>query len=820
MSETIWSLSPQQAFEAAECSLLVFHNVYPEGKQGGLELIQHGERVATNGDLRLEATPGQWAPLPAVQRRTAAGGEVRVELAFPEPSLRYTVRVWAEGERIELAVDLEQPLEEAWEGKAGFNLELLPDGLAGKTFFMDEDIGVFPEQSNGPVRLGASGQPQPEPLARGRRLVAAPDDPYRRLAVISHGEADLALYDGRDTSHNGWFVLRTLVPTGASREAVRWTIIPNRVAGWRSAPQILVSQVGYHPDQEKQVLIELDPRVEAAALEEATLVRLQPDGPGEVVRKGRPEMLGRFWGRGYARFDITGERRPGLYVITYGAIRSQPFAIRGDVYKNVWQPTLETFLPVQMCHVKVEDRERVWHGACHLDDALQAPVNHEHFDGYRQYAETETSFAPFEHIPWLDRGGWHDAGDYDLAAGSQASTTFYLALARETFGLDSDQTTVRRGERLVQLHLPDGVPDAVQQVTHGVENLLSGYRAAGHSFAGIIESTLKQYTHLGDAATMTDNRVYTGEGPRDDRWAFTNHNTALEYQVAAALAAAARVLRGYEDELACECLETALRVWENEHSREADTRPNVYIWNDPLATEVLAAVELMITTGEERFAGRLLELLPVIGEKFDRLGWAAARGLAWLQERGKAPEAFATRLRQAAEEYRRDLQAEMDASPFRLPFGKGWLRANLPDHDPFAGDYYAPIWGVGWSLQHFAVGYYFLAAAFPDLFDREPLLRVLNYVLGWHPAGSQSLVSGVGARSLTVAYGTNRAEGSYIPGGVVSGPALIRPGFIELLDPFPWLWQQKEYVIGGSATYIFLALAADKMLNGQRATPR
>jgi endoglucanase len=70
----------------------------------------------------------------------------------------------------------------------------------------------------------------------------------------------------------------------------------------------------------------------------------------------------------------------------------------------------------------------------------------------------------------------------------------------------------------------------------------------------------------------------------------------------------------------------------------------------------------------------------------------------------------------------------------------------------------------------------------------------------------------VGARSTTVAYGVNRADWSYIPGGVSSGTALIRPDFPELLD-WPFLWQQQEYVMGGGATnFMFLVLAADHLL--------
>ena len=75
------------------------------------------------------------------------------------------------------------------------------------------------------------------------------------------------------------------------------------------------------------------------------------------------------------------------------------------------------------------------------------------------------------------------------------------------------------------------------------------------------------------------------------------------------------------------------------------------------------------------------------------------------------------------------------------------------------------------------------------------------------------LSSGVGARSMTIAYGFNRADWSYIPGGVSSGTALIRPDFPELKDLF-YLWQQGEYVMGGgSSNYMFLVLAADQVLN-------
>ncbi|MBE0655944.1 MAG: glycoside hydrolase, partial [Bacteroidales bacterium] len=98
----------------------------------------------------------------------------------------------------------------------------------------------------------------------------------------------------------------------------------------------------------------------------------------------------------------------------------------------------------------------------------------------------------------------------------------------------------------------------------------------------------------------------------------------------------------------------------------------------------------------------------------------------------------------------------------------------------------------------------------------EYMLNALNFVLGCHPGDhSKSFVSGVGATSLEVAYGTNRAEWSYIPGGVGSGTALIRPDFPELKE-WPYFWQQTEYVMGGGGSnFLFLVLAAEEVLGNE-----
>ena len=51
---------------------------------------------------------------------------------------------------------------------------------------------------------------------------------------------------------------------------------------------------------------------------------------------------------------------------------------------------------------------------------------------------------------------------------------------------------------------------------------------------------------------------------------------------------------------------------------------------------------------------------------------------------------------------------------------------------------------------------------------------------------------------------------------MISGTALIRPDFPELLE-YPFLWQQTEYVLGGgSSNFMFLVLAVRSLLRQER----
>ena len=80
-------------FEKAGVNIMAFQDTYPEGHQAGVCVIMNGVRIATNGDLRLEATPGQWQPLPKQGRRTVDGNSITTRLSYPDSSGPFIQRV-------------------------------------------------------------------------------------------------------------------------------------------------------------------------------------------------------------------------------------------------------------------------------------------------------------------------------------------------------------------------------------------------------------------------------------------------------------------------------------------------------------------------------------------------------------------------------------------------------------------------------------------------------------------------------------------------------------------------------------------------------
>ncbi|SFQ40781.1 glycoside hydrolase family 9 protein [Parafilimonas terrae] len=798
-------LNDKNYLEYEGVNVMLAQDFYPEGHQGGVGVIQNGLRVATNGDLRLDATPGQWSPIPKVGEHTIdkATQTISVRMQYPNEAMNrkgfnpiiypdlnfgYTVRVMPAGKSFKIIVDLDSALPDEWWNKVGFNFELFPGALFGKSYYMDNAFGIFPRQANTQNYIDAAGETQVAPMAVGNKLVIAPETAMQTMTIENINDNKIELIDGRGKYNNGWFVVRSLVAKGKTKGAIEWLVTPNAIKGWMSKPVVQVSQVGYHPDQKKIAVIELDAKDKTKA--GASLLRINESGGYTTVLQSIPKDWGNFLRYHYLQFDFSQIKKPGMYAVKYANDTTHVFQIDDSVYaENVWQPTLEYFLPVQMCHVRVNDKYRVWHGWCHLDDARMAPIDSNHFDGYIQGPSTLTKYKSGETVPGLNVGGWHDAGDFDLRVESQAETVYGLTLAYEAFDVKYDNTTVNQQTHVVEIQQPDGKPDVLQQIEHGLLSIVGGYESMGRFYRGIIEPTLQQYVILGDAANITDNKFYndvktSGTPPAvglpnapDDRWVFTEENPGRSLHAAAALAAANRVMKGYNDTLAGDCLRIAEQVWN-------DTKEKFP------AQRIALATELYITTKDKKYADFLVANKDVIAKQINNYGWVVGRVLPVIND-----ASFTSTVTDAVKVLFDTIQAQAKQTPYEVPYKPN-------------------IWGAGWDIQHFGYKQYFLHEAFPGIVTKEYMLSALNFVLGCHPgSNTASFASGIGANSTTVAYGFNRADWSYIPGGIASGTALIRPDFPELAV-WPYFWQQGEYVLGGGTTdYLLLVLAANKVLS-------
>ena len=626
------------------------------------------------------------------------------------------------------------------------------------------------------------------PYATGKKITVAPEDEDMCFGVESLGE-ELSLYDGRFNHNNGWFVIS--VPLKKNNDNCVGNVLITPKVNMKSLrkPSIQVSQVGFHPLESKKAIIELDAR--DGQIKDISLEKLTENG-AVTIKKEAADKWGRFLRYNYLKFDFSDIKDEGIYRISYGEQRSNVFRISRDVYeRGVWQPVLEYFLPVQMCHMRVNEKYRVWHGLCHMDDARMAPEYYNHFDGAFQKAGTLTKYKPGEHICGLNHGGWHDAGDFDLRIESQTAEVYNLSMAFEEFEVYLDETTVDQEKHVTEIHEPDGRNDILEQIEHGVLSIIGGYKALGRLYKQIICSGLRQYVLLGDAANMT---VGTPDNPTE-RLVFTEDNPVKELTAAAHLAAASRALKGFNDFLSADCLKVAEELYEITGNYGGEmVSLNYDIGDDKqsrtLSARIHAASELLISTEDEKYKEFLHNNIGFIRKNIKGLGWIICRSIDMLDAMDYDTIKSAMP----------DLKAEMDKMKAETPYG-------IP--------YRPNIWGAGWAIQGMGSQYYFLHKTFPDIFGPELLFDALQFILGCHPGeNTESFASGVGVKSATVAYGANRADWSYIPGGVISGTALIQPDLPELLD-FPFLWQQKEYVIGGGSTnYLLLALAVKHVLEG------
>ena len=193
--------------------------------------------------------------------------------------------------------------------------------------------------------------------------------------------------------------------------------------------------------------------------------------------------------------------------------------------------------------------------------------------------------------------------------------------------------------------------------------------------------------------------------------------------------------------------------------------------------------ELILATNKDEYKNELYSFAPNVKQSFGWIGWSLGRILDKIDNRN-----FKDSINAAAIEFKPMQEKMLGQSPFNSPMS---------------------------HTEYIAFRHYYLYKYWPDLYPASNLYSIINYLLGCKPGNSiNSLVSGVGVNSPTIAYGFNRADWSYIPGGTFwNAVNLVSPDLAED-KTWPFLWQEREYIITAPCYYMFSVLAADKILNG------
>ncbi len=852
-------LNDLEYFERQGVNVLVFSNSFNGGfndeKNSGIEIIHHGVRTVQGGAVRLNNTPEQWdlVPLMTDRKVDAAKGTIEVTMRYADYDFDSRVVVTAKGKAVEIAVWLDKPVPDALAGEAGFNLEFLPSQYWLKTYTMDGRLGRLPRYATSQtITRPNSEKPRqfkgfrtyddrgtgrfidPLPIETGHRLSLATDDPSR-LVTISSDDAELRLFDGRMLAQNGWFVVRSVLPTGKTGKVVTWTVEPNAIPGWIREPNIGFSQIGYTPEQPKVAVIELDKNdpVQAGS---ASLMRLNSDGTTAVAYTADVKTWGPYFKYNYVKFDFSAVREPGVYYIQYGKTRTNDFLIDEQVYDKITDATTDVWVPIHMNHMYVNEGYRTWHGEPFKEGYLQAPES-DHFDLHRQGAQTDTKYKPLELIPGLNIGGFFDAGDFDIETGSNINVVQNFIRTWELFKPQRDETFVSQQQRYVDLHRPDGVPDVLQFIEHGTLNLVAQAEQIGHMASTLSNSVLDNYHHLGDAASITDGLHYdptlrpyevSADGRRsgtpDDMWAFTTRSPQLDLRAATMFAAASHALRGYNDELAQRALTQSKRLMQEATEliaqRKVDRNGQMeedFSWLD--GTGQWTNANNPVDKKRQKLMERSRQNREKLGDMSTNLMLYGATQERQYLDNFLAQIWDALELRLAG-----NMQTALDAIPYMDEAYRQKLRPYVEQYEAYIkgfdtqNPYGVPIGLGNWAgvnaVLNFGITVNYAHIYFPDIVGKDEVYRVANWLYGCHPYHNYSFVAVVGAaRPKQVFYGNNRADFSFIPGNVAPGLLFRKPDHFENFDDWPFLWGQNEGTIAGNTQYIIFGSSLKKVIS-------
>ena len=303
-------------------------------------------------------------------------------------------------------------------------------------------------------------------------------------------------------------------------------------------------------------------------------------------------------------------------------------------------------------------------------------------------------------------------------------------------------------------------------------------------------SVLDNYHHLGDVASITDGLHYdpslkpyevSADGKRsgtpDDMWAFTTRNPRLDLQAAGVFSSAARVLKGYNDDLAARAQKQADRL-RKEANELIAKRPRRRDAQADADNDWLTGIGDGTTSGASRISRDVIRNLQTM---LDSIPMKDAT--------------YKEKLRPAVQQYAEYIKSFDKQNPYGVPIGLGnWAGVN--------------------AVLNFGITVNYAHIYFPDIVSKDEVYRVANWLYGCHPYHNYSFVAVVGAaRPKQVFYGNNRADFSAIPGNVAPGLLFRKPDHFENYDDWPFLWGQNEGTIAGNTQYVIFGSSFKNIVN-------
>jgi hypothetical protein len=714
----------------------------------------------------------------------------RVEQTFKArgSDIRFRTALRVEGERIRISVlrTSDWP-ENVW---GSYRITLPVRVYKGSGFRVDESVHTFPLDYDAAYQFPATNE------------TLALHETVPELNLVLESSVAISIQDMRKFKSPTYAVNMSL-PRGTQNEMDIFLTLPD-VPGSEQPAAVRWSHIGYPLSGEKFVTLEWS-RYEDRPVDKVHL----ENRVGEVLKDGRfgKTLPGDYIQGSYAEFDFSEISVPGEYRVVWSGGATDWFPIRQHVFSDaLWEPTLDYFIPYEMCHARVDLGEQSeGHDLCHHDDALLAPAHHRGPDGFTSYEAGNSSPASPKHVK-LNVGGWHDAGDHDLNVPAQAFTVWTLALAHEEFNVARDVASLDRANHVFTTAKADGEADIVQQITWGVLWLLSVQREDGSVFNGVCaENDQRSGRPLGK---LTDGI----SGNKDDRLLYPDYHADQQLNYAIALAAASRVLARQDEELGQQCLNAAQRAFDYFQKHEQVYRPGSYTAasekkGESEGSTIAAAIELFLTTREQQYMETVQSLAPAIADL--KLDWPYTRQTSTGSFRYVPP--FLARILHHLPEG--DTRTILEGVCRRAISKK--IEQTSPRPWPFK-TYHFGQWGNSYTSTSRAFDTYWLHKAFPDELPAQTPLRNMLWIFGLHPTCDTVLVCGLidagpqhhYSLDLHAKYGD---APKYIPGAVIPGMGgFWYSGVISHIDEYGY-YGHNEACIYTQAQYIFAIKAMQSM---------